>query len=86
MNGFTSLALALLVFASSDILADEPSAIQRWDRVVSLQSENENKPGTAQQCSAFLVNTHNKLFLVTAGHASEETHRKSRLVYRDPKR
>ncbi|MFO0921202.1 MAG: trypsin-like peptidase domain-containing protein [Pirellulales bacterium] len=64
-------------------LAIEPPALQRWDRVVCLLSENRDKPGTQQSCSGFLISSEDQLFLVTADHAANETHSKTRLLYRD---
>lgn len=57
--------------------------MQRWDRVVCIQSPHKGEPDKGKLCSAFLVNANERLFLVTAGHAAEETSQKSRLIYRD---
>ncbi|PHQ35201.1 trypsin-like peptidase domain-containing protein [Rhodopirellula bahusiensis] len=65
-------------------IVSETAAVEPWDRVVCIQSEIESKPDTGKLCSAFLVNSNERLFLVTAGHASEETNPKSKLRYRDP--
>lgn len=74
----------LLAFTLSNASASDSPALQRWERVVCIQSPEKDKPNSAKLCTAYLVHTSDKLFLVTSGHGSEETSAKSRLVYRDP--
>lgn len=78
-------ALIIVVVAfSASIDASEPKPIEAWDGVVCIQSQVESKPDTGKLCSAFLVTADERLYLVTAGHASAETNLKSKLRYRDP--
>lgn len=79
----SALIFAVVAFSTS-INASEPKPIEAWDRVVCIQSQVESKPDTGKLCSAFLVTADERLFLVTAGHASAETNLKSKLRYRDP--
>lgn len=78
-----TLLLGLFAFCPK-VFASEPATIEPWDRVVCIQSKVEGKPDTGKLCSAFLVSDDECLFLVTAGHASAETNKSSRLRYRDP--
>lgn len=82
----TSSFLGCFAFTLATLVAGatEPPVIERWDRVVCIQSQVENKPDTGKLCSGFLISSEGRLFLVTAGHASEETNRSSKLYYRDP--
>lgn len=76
-----TFGLALACF--TQVMALDPPALQRWDRVVCLVSENRDKPGTQQSSSGFLVSNEDRLYLVTADHAANETHSKTQLLYRD---
>jgi len=82
MKHAPAIFLGLVTIAIS-VSASESEPLKRWDRVVCIQSPVASKPEAGKLCSAFLVNAQERLFLVTAGHASAETSRKSRLVYRD---
>lgn len=83
-QGFANaLVLVLLHLMLASAAASEPPSVQRWDRVVCIQTKSEGTSNRIIQCSAFLVNNQSRLFLVTAGHASDETNRRSRVVFRD---
>ena len=58
--------------------------IETWDRVVCIKSRDASNPQTGRLCSAFMIRKHNRLFLITAGHASSETNGESQLHYLDP--
>ncbi|MCC9603621.1 trypsin-like serine protease [Stieleria sp. JC731] len=77
----------LLAIVVQRTFADEQqtvgSEIERWDRVVAIRSPDEKDGSSSKLCSAILVEAADQLFVVTAGHAAEETHRKSKLIYRD---
>ncbi|OYP35831.1 serine protease [Rhodopirellula sp. MGV] len=66
---------------------DEESGdeIERWDRVVAIQSPDSEKQKSGKLCSAFLIENKGDLYLITAAHASEETNQNSRVLYRDSK-
>ena len=82
------IVTVFLLFAlgvADAVSAESPDspALQRWDRVVCIESRDTNDPKTGKLCSAFLVHADKRLFLVTSGHSSAETNRNSRLIFRD---
>ena len=79
------LWLVIAIFTAGSVaVADEPKELEPWDRIVCIQSQVESKPGSGKLCSGFFVEAEGSLYLVTAGHASEETNLNSRIRYRDP--
>ena len=79
--------LLIVVVASAEIpvraaIAQDAPAIERWDRAVCLQTEKRQADGKPAYSSAFVVVDADRLFLVTAAHAADETHMMSRVVYR----
>ena len=83
MNSILWLVTAIFT-AGLVAAADEPKELEPWDRIVCIQSQVESKPDSGKLCSGFFVEADGSLYLVTAGHASEETNRNSRIRYRDP--
>ena len=61
-----------------------PRTVEKWDRVVCIQTVESPQNKTGRLCSAFLIAKKERLFLVTAGHASAETTGESRVLYLDP--
>ena len=84
MKQFTLLLFVLLSVSIPRTGLSTPPTLHRWERAVCIQSPEENKPDSMKLCSAFFVNSAEQLFLVAAGHGSDETNAKSKLVYRDP--
>jgi hypothetical protein len=80
------LAVLLLVTTTAVSTAAEPqqASLDRWDRVVCLHTERKATDGLPAFASAFVVTHDKKLYLVTAAHASQDTHSRTKVLYRAP--
>jgi hypothetical protein len=75
----------MVLFAlAASVRAQETPAIERWDRAVCLLTEAKKSDGQPACASAFLVRDTDRTYLVTAGHAAQETHARTRILYRAP--
>lgn len=74
------LLCLLICFAgllAGPALAEAPASLERWDRVVALQTKRES---TSKHATAFLICKGKDVYLVTAHHAASETTGESRLL------
>ncbi|MFH1267174.1 MAG: trypsin-like peptidase domain-containing protein [Planctomycetota bacterium] len=76
------LFLLVVVTAVSNASEPQQASIERWDRVVGLQTERKATDGLPAFASAFVVAHEENLYLVTAAHASQDTHSLTKVLYR----
>ena len=84
MNRQRLVTLMVLFALAASACTQEASAIERWDRAVCLLTEAKKSDGQPACASAFLVRHTDATYLVTAGHAAQETHARTRILYRAP--
>ncbi|MEP3478454.1 MAG: serine protease [Fuerstiella sp.] len=76
------LTICLLIAALTPVASlGEDNVPERWDRAVCLHSPGAN-PESDNFASGFVVDHSGSLFLVTAGHAAQQSQRTSRLRFR----
>jgi hypothetical protein len=84
MNRQRHATLMVLFALAASARAQEAPAIERWDRAVCLLTEAKKSDGQPACASAFLVRDTEATYLLTAGHAAQETHARTRILYRAP--
>lgn len=79
MHCFYCLLVTLL--ASSFVIAED-GALERWDRAICLHTERKSTDGQPTVASGFVVDFKETLWLVSAVHVAQDTHARTRVVYR----
>lgn len=79
MNWMRCILLLLSVATASFA---EDTAIERWDRAVCLQTERKTTDGQPTMASAFIVERDGQFYILTAAHAAQDTHARTKVVYR----
>jgi hypothetical protein len=73
--------LMAVLFATHLAVADD-AALERWDRAVCLHTERRTTDGQPAIASGFIVEHKESLWLVSAVHVAQDTHARTRIVYR----
>jgi len=72
--------LAVLLATHSATAND--AAVERWDRAICLHTERKSTDGQPTVASGFVVDYKESLWLVSAVHVAQDTHARTRVVYR----
>lgn len=73
--------LIAVLLATQLAVADEAS-LERWDRAICLHTERKTTDGQPAVASGFIVEHKESLWLVSAVHVAQDTHARTRIVYR----
>jgi hypothetical protein len=79
MNIVHFVTAALL--ATTLAVADD-AAVERWDRAICLHTERKTTDGQPAVASGFIIEHKKSLWLVSAVHVAQDTHARTRIVYR----
>jgi hypothetical protein len=83
MSRQTACLLLLVSIAAFSNASEPPQAtLERWDRALCLQTERKATDGLPAVASAFVVAHKENLYLITAAHASQDTHTLTKVLYR----
>ena len=75
-------AMVVLLSLSYSIACGQESKLMRWDRAVCLHTERKVDDGLPVFASAFLIEAHGQVYLITAKHSSQDSNAATRVVYR----
>lgn len=74
------ILIALLL--STQLAVADDAIVERWDRAVCLHTERKTTDGKPAVASGFIVEHKESLWLVSAVHVAQDTHARTRIVYR----
>lgn len=78
---YIRLAIFYVIAVAAPVIAEDTATLDRWDRTVCLHSVGDSGPKSQTYASGFVVQHDSSLYLITAGHAAEQTRRASRLRF-----
>jgi len=73
--------LLAVVLTTQFAIADDLT-VERWDRAICLQTERKSTDGQPTFASGFVIDHNESLWLVSAVHVAQDTHARTRVVYR----
>ena len=76
------LHCVLSALLTTQLAVVDDAAVERWDRAICLHTERKSTDGQPAVASGFFVDYKEMLWLVSAVHVAQDTHAKTRVVYR----